>query len=431
MSLKDSVGRVAIAAADALERTAGPKTALAAWKQLAMQPIGAEGRATAMLRALDCAIRLRDAVAARELAELWPRHVQGDRFPAIAERCATLVRSKEARLAASLAGAEAQRQPSARALYLRARCLELAGDASCAHAAAQAAERALVEGSMEIAAASRARRAAWLARSHATLPEALAEAANVDSSLLSPENKLALAEVLLASPSRFSRASGIDLLDRLAQNAEPEHARAAVERALRHADDAWPRMSPLETERLLALIARHPDVEASARWRQALRDLLDGIAPSVPDEASRLAWSIVEALESGRPADAIDALEAASVRVSVERRAPCTLWTAAESALGSEHESVRVRAHELTRRLLQRIRSIPPRGFTALAHALDAAGFAETALVAAHAGAAQKEPGARALAGAILRERGWALAREGAKLGALEALREARAMLES
>jgi hypothetical protein len=64
-----------------------------------------------------------------------------------------------------------------------------------------------------------------------------------------------------------------------------------------------------------------------------------------------------------------------------------------------------------------------------MAEALDAAGFRDTSLRAARAAAAQKEPGSGNLVGALLRDRGWALARDGAKPSALDALREARASL--
>jgi hypothetical protein len=429
VNIARSVAQVAIAAADALERTAGPRAALAAWRRLAAQSVGDEARATAILRGHDCAVGVGDDATASELASLWPTVTEGDHFARVAERCARLARSGKLALARGLATAEAQRSRSARALYLSARCLELTGDSSCVHVASDAAERAAAEGLPEIEAAARARRVAWLARREATLPAAVEEASRVDTSHLRPTDRLAMADALLRAPSRFARATGLDLLDRVAQADDAPLATRARDRALAHADDAWPRLSPLELDRLLALLGRSRDASRAEHDRVALRELLEARTPSEPDDASRLACAVVEALAAGRPADALDALSAAALRVELERRAPCTTWTAAEAGLGAEEAAVREGGHRLARQLLAHARSVPPRGFAPLADALDAAGFRDLAIEAARAAVAQHESAAAALLGRLLRARGWALALEGAKLGALESLREAHRLL--
>jgi hypothetical protein len=428
MRLVDSV---AIAAAEALERTAGPRAALAAWRRLAMQGLGPEGRAAAAAHALRCAVAVGDTTTIETLTVLWSDMPAGRHFSSILAVCRALARGGKLRLASRLAAAEAEREPTALAKYLYARTLELEGDARCAEIAADAARRADEEGARTLAARARLRRAAWLARSHATLTRALEAAGEISTEHLGDRDRLVLADVLLRSPSRFARATAVDMLDRIGAGSDRELAARARGRALRLADDGWTRLTRLEADRLIALAKRAPDAEAVLA---RLRAVIDGPperghrAPAAPlDDAGAAIAKLVLALREGRHADAVDALREASRRVEREGRASCASWSAAELALGSDEDIVRREAAAFARRLLDTT-SIPPRGFLTVSAALDAAGFGEPAELAARAAVAQREPGAAAALGALLRRRGWAGAASH-PASALAALREAKALL--
>lgn len=421
MRLVDSV---AIAAAETLERTAGPRAALAAWRRLAMQGLGPEGRATAAAHALRCAAAIGDLTTVETLTVFWSDMPAGRHFSTIVGVCRALVRGGKLHAASKLAAAEAEREPSAVATYLHARTLELEGDARCARVAAQAAQRAESQGAQALAAHARLRRAAWLARSHATLPRAFEAAGEISAEHLPERDRLVLADILLRSPSRFARATAVDMLDRIASGRDRELAARARLRALRLADDGWTRLTRLEADRLIALAKRGPDAEAVL---SRLRGAMEG-APGAPlDDSGATIAKLVLALREGRPADVVDALREASHRVEREARGSCASWSAVELALGSDEEIVRREAGALARRLLDTT-TIPPRGFLPVSAALDAAGFAEAAELAARAAVAQREPNAAAALGALLRRRGWAT---GAShpASALAALREAKALL--
>jgi hypothetical protein len=62
---------VAIAAAERIERTAGPGPGLAVYRRLASNAGGAELRGRAILGGLRCAIGVGDLGALREQAQLW------------------------------------------------------------------------------------------------------------------------------------------------------------------------------------------------------------------------------------------------------------------------------------------------------------------------------------------------------------------------
>jgi hypothetical protein len=62
---------VAVAAAERLERTAGPSAGLKVWRRLASNAASDELRGRAILGGMRCAIAVRDLGAIRDLSLLW------------------------------------------------------------------------------------------------------------------------------------------------------------------------------------------------------------------------------------------------------------------------------------------------------------------------------------------------------------------------
>lgn len=265
---------VAIAAAERIEKSAGESAGLALFKRLAHNAAGVELRARAILGGLRCAVVLRDLGAIRDLSQLW-QTVDNGAWDAIYGICRDLWRAGLGVCATDLAHAEVRRMPSARALYVHARCLDVAGDPRAAAAFGEAIAKAEREGAPALMRTARVRRVYWLSRSAETLPAAVEEAKQVVPAEVTAEERLVLARVLLRSPSRFVRAGAIGLLDELATStgSSPKLVAQALRSAAQHADETSGGATPLETDRLVAIFGREPFTKQAAPARDAIRAL--------------------------------------------------------------------------------------------------------------------------------------------------------------
>lgn len=434
---------VALRVADRIAVTGGPRAGLSVYRLVAEKTNDGETRGRALLSALRCAVALSDWQAADELIGRWDSVSAG----LFSRDVAALVKKMPLVHATKLAHAEVRRHVTAHALYTYARCLDVAGDARAVQAFADAIARAEREGAEAIVTASRLRRVAWLARSLGTLEAALEEASKLDLGKLGERDRVAVARVMLCSPSRFVRATALSFLDPLS--------------CARHAEAMGDALTPLEADRVLAAlkplpevreavraldrIAREPDLDAALRAAAEVqpelaplhvraRDVLAGrFEPrrETPDDP----WSLLlEAAVGLRDADhgrAIDALHALGEREKKGRWSPPQVWTIAEAALDSSSTDVREAAARLVSARMDRGISVPPpRGWLGLAERLAASGFEKPAELARRAAYASKEPRAAAELALSLTRSGWALARSGERSSAVACLREARAVAE-
>jgi tetratricopeptide (TPR) repeat protein len=455
-------------------RTGGPRAGLVAYRAL-LGAADATVRGQAILAALGCAVTLRDRAAITELLRPWPAVDRGVWVGAVSALCARLGRAGMPDLATHLAAAEALRHRTARSLYLHARCKALAGepDADVADAYREAAHRASNEGAHAIEAAARARRLTLLARSWATLGEALAEATNLDASALPVPLRLSVARVLLLSPSRFVRASAIATADALVTEADEATARRTLEVVAAWVDDASGGLSALERDRLVALFGRPRATALASRAAELMRALERILGASHPaaldaalDQAAELdpalrpfharARDILggrfeavrdrvgEATPLGRHGELLDL--AAALRDHDTVRAARALRSLAEaeargeplspsvfgmaySALVEDAPELRAVAVLWFEAWLARPRLAVPRGLLALAGALAQLGRDDLALTARQAAVVAREEGAAEALGATLARRGWDLAQAGDREAAITALREARRIL--
>ncbi len=492
------VDDVAVAAAERVERAGGARAGLFAWRKLVDTAQSAELRARGVLGAWRCAKELRDVDAIHQLAGVWETAGDGAWDAQIVALCMELAHGGLLVPATAIAYAETRRRGCAVAHYLYARCLEIAGDRRSADAFAAATAQAEKEGEKTIARASRVRRAAWLAREPETIAAAVDEAARVRAGDATPEERFVLACVMLRAPSRFARAGAIGTLDELVSRdsplARPETralAARAVRAAVRHADELGEAMTPLEVDRLLALLSREPIAKQAERAREAVRALAklgeatsggdrargrdadDGrertsadaafdealaaaarafpelaplhhrareivagrVQPPANANEQRPTWDMLldaaGAMREGKAALAAHALRVVAEREERSaRRAPAQAWSVVRVALVSEDAELRGVAGRLAAALLASRRA-PPRGWLGVAHSLSLADQDELATHARRYAALAKEPGAEdALAIALTRE-GWALARAGERRQAIARLREARSLAAS
>ena len=476
---------VAIGAAERLERSAGPGPGLAVWRRLASNASGAALRGRAILGGLRCAIAVRDLGALRDLGLLWQTVDEGV-WDGIFAVCKDLWRARLGVCAVELAHAEVKRLRTARALYMYARCLDVAGDSRAAGALQAALERAEKEGAKHLSHTCRVRRAAWLARSPETLTEAIEEAKRVSVAEATPGERLVLARVLLRSPSRFARTSAIGLLDDLVSPCAPGALSALARRALvlaaRHADDMADDLTPLELDRLLAIFGRESVAKEAAPVRDALlaidrlarakdkksdaeleaalheagrshpelavlhgraRDILRGrfepafVPPSLAERPVLGAgayplWTamldVVVALRDRAWPRASHAVRWLSEAAERGERMPPQLWTIAQAALGTDDVEVRAVTGRLVAVMLRTTSAAPPRGWLGLTQALAGCEMNELATLARRAAAVAKEPGAVDSLVLSLTRSGWQLAESGERSRALERLREARTL---
>jgi hypothetical protein len=467
---------VAIAAAERLERSAGPGRGLALFRRLASNAGAAELRGRAVLGGLRCAIAVRDASALRDLALLWATvdNASEEVRDGVFATCKDLSRAGLGAAAIELAHAEVRRGGTARALYAYARCLDVAGDPRSAAAFSDAIARGEREGAAAIVRASRVRRAAWLARSTDTLAEAVEEAKRVSGLEATLAERLVLARVLLRAPSRFARASALGLLDAVVSAAGAGAlARRAIVAAARHADDMQDDLTPLEVDRILALLSRESIARETSRARDAVRaidrlarakehaserefeaaldeaarvdpalavlhgrarDILGGrfeaygaLAPSSHPEWSALLDAVVAMRDSAWPRTA-HALQRLAESAEAGERLPPHAWTVATATLGSDDAEVRRVAGRLVATMMKTTTAAPPRGWLGLALALAACKMEALAMTARRAAALAKEPGAAEALALGLTRSGWELALAGERSRPIARLREARAL---
>ncbi len=471
---------VALAVAERVERTGGPRAGLVAWRTLASNAADAEVRGKAILAALRCALAVRDEIALAELTALWETVDRGVWDPAIASLCIEMVGTGLLTRATTLAESEVRRHRTARSLYCHARCLDLARDAAAADVFRDAIARAEKEGAKDIELASRVRRAALLARSWPTMSEALDEARRVDVERAPAESRLVVARVMLRSPSRFERAAAIGLLDAIITTEGAGLATRALTLVARWADDAADRLTPLESDRLVALFGRErvmkvaPHAKDIARVLERIARASDEAALGAAlEEAVLLAPELAPAHErvrdilAGRfevPEDAVETAptelrrrrafrhsQILDVVVAMRDRAPAraarTMRILGEAEEAGEHLPVEVlavaqaalayddaelreaAAHLVAVRLRRASTGAPPRGFAVLADTLANIGMMDLANAARRAAIAAKEPGAKETLGTLLAREGWELAKSGDRAKAIEKLREAKALL--
>jgi hypothetical protein len=477
------VDTVAIAAAERVERGLGQRAGLAAWRKIAENATASPDlRAQGVVRAIRCAAGTGDIAAIHELARTWEQLGEAQAPPDISALCKQLAKAGLLVPATAVAWSETVRSPSVRSSYRYARCLDLAGDPRAADAFADVITRAEKVNDERRATLARVRRAAWLAKKPETIALAVEEAKRVDPRAVSPNDRLALARVLLRSPSRFARASAIGLLEQLAVTASPLQpkelqalAAAALGAAAAHADDLGEGLTTLESDRLAALFGR-PEIAVQAprakdavlaleklarakddaAWAFALtavaassadllvlhrraHDVLSGRFE--PDDATRerrwSPWSgildVVVALRDRKDASAADALRALATFEEEKRgaRLPAQAWNVALVALASDSPDVRGCAGRLAHAMLRGVPRTPPRGWLAVAHALSAAGMDDVAAQARRLAALAKEAGAEEALALALTRAGWQLAHAGERSRAIAQLREAKALWEA
>jgi hypothetical protein len=478
---------VAVAAAEQVERTAGPGPGLALWRRLAANAAGPELRGRTILGGLRCAIAVRDLGAIRDLSHLWATVDALDEklWDGVFVACKDLRRARLSVCATDLAHAEVRRATTARGLYAYARCLDVAGDPRAAAAFAEALARAEKEGAVQLGRTCRVRRLAWLARSADTLSEAVEEAKQIVTVDCTLAERLVVARVLLRAPSRFARAGAIGLLDEVVREGATELARRALVMAARHADDMADELTALEVDRLVALFSREPIAKEMTRARDTVRVLArlarakesaatagagkaDAELEAALDEAARLdpelaalhrrARDILRgrfepALHEAIPSttasaypqwtamlDAVVAIRDAAWPRTAQalrrlasmsehgERLPPHVWTVAQAALGTDDAEVRGVAGRLVASMSKSTTAAPPRGWLALSRSLAACGMDDLATTLRRSAALAKEAGAAEALGLSLTRSGWELARSGERSRAIARLREARAI---
>lgn len=405
------------------------------------------------LAALPCALDLGDAGVIDALLSGWAS-LPGDHGEAMRAMALDRLRRGERDYAVRLARAEAERNPGARSLYLMARLLEDAAPDEALEVwrrAAQAAEREGLDG---VARAARLRVAERLLTSPGGASEAVACVESIDLASAAHGERLALARVRLAASSPYARAAALSSLVDLARAPDARVARAAIRIVAEHVDKAGASLSGVEAERALTALAALPDAaeraRASDRARAVARideagsvDALEALqrldsatatlveraraiaAGDRPGQAAVCAVSLAQdavcALHEGRDADAVRALEQATLLAGGGDAAPA-LYTAAELGLG--RPTARAAALAAVSALLAAGAPPPLRGYLGLAEALRRAGSPLTILALRHA-ARLREPGASTRLREGLLVEATALARGGDRRAALERLREA------
>ena len=471
---------VAVAAAERLERTAGPSAGLKVWRRLASNAASDELRGRAILGGMRCAIAVRDLGAIRDLSLLWQtvESAHGAVWEALFSTCKDMARAGLGVCATDLACSEIKRARTVRGLYAYARCLDVAGDPKATAAFADALAAAETEGATRYVRVCRIRHAAWLSRSPETLTAAIEEAKRVDVAEASPAERLVVARILLRAPSRFARASAIGLLDDLVSAAGASGgamtlARRALVLAARHADDMNDDLTPLEVDRLVALLSREPFTKELVRARTVVRAIdrlararekksdveMEGaladaahVDPELeilhrrardilggrfePHEASQTSshpqWTalldVVVAIRDEAWPRAASALRRLAELAERGQRLPPHVWTTAQAALGTSNDEVRAVAGRLVAAMMKSTTSSPPRGWLGLAHALAAVGMDELSTTARRSAAVANEPGAKEALSVTLARSGWQLALAGERSRAIERLREAKAL---
>lgn len=461
---------MAVALAERVEKSGGPKAGLVAWRTLAGNAGVREVRARALLAAIRCAIAIPDLGALAELTQTWEFAGDGAWEKEIAVFCKDLSRSGLAGAAMALARAEAARRRSARGLYLYARLLELANDARAEALYAEATDLAERDRDAELALAARVRRVGLLSRALETVPLATAEAAKVDLAKVTSSSRIVVARALLRSPSRFTRAGAIAALDGLVTSGDVGVARRALAACAAHVDEAGEALTPLEVDRLLAVFGRDVALAIAPRARDAVRAAVtiarasDAELDAALTEAARIeptleplhrrareilagrfeahaavtgsapagAWEqILDAYVAMRDGVSARAAVAIGALADAEERGapvPPQAWNVVRLALEQDGADLHAAAARFATARMKRPAAPPPRGWLALAHVLAMRRLDDLADRARRAASAAKEPGADDALVFALTMSAWELARQGQRTDAIARLREARAL---
>ena len=441
---------IALALAERIERSGGPRAGYFAWKTVFENSTTNETKSAALLAACRCATNLRDSNALRDVIQLWGALLKsrGVYDLQIGLLCKNMTRAGFHERARDLAAAELARNPTARATYLYARCLELMKDRRAPAFFADTIRRARREGLFDLERAAQIRRFVGLSQVPETRAEAVREAQAMDPSRLLPDDRLALAKVLLRAASRFARTTALGWLDEIVAVESPllPESKARADRALRilaaHADDRGGSLCAMEVDRLMAILSRR---KSTSRARAALaalvavetdpetaifefaelqkraRDLLEGrFAPGGLTVWDRL-FDVASAIREGSPGRATIALRV----LEGEARLPNQTWTLIQAALAMNDPEPREAAAKLVPLLFART---PPRGWISVAASLSMAQLDELATMARRYAAAAGEPGSAEALGLVLTRSGWQLARDGERSRAVKRLREAKAL---
>ncbi len=478
MTLIDELG---LSAAEQLERTVGPFIALPTFKRLLPQILQGPLCARAALGALRCAVKLGNEKEIEELCERYTLIMNGGEHVAeVIVMCKALVREGRRSVAVSLARAEAERNGRSRAYYLLGRCLETLGDSKRAFEAfGHAASLADKEGNAaDVALAARAKRVERMLGEQNNASLAFTDAAAVDPANAPPEQKLVIALGRMRSPSKFTRASGLSLLEELARDPHTSVGRHAIRMAVEHADVLGDALTAIEADRIGAAIRHVPDEAArnaalarllalvkiatakgDARGDaitaagdaapeivpliRRVRAFLSGTdqsvqashAASAPDAAATpslrvvsLGLDAVAALKANRVQQATDILNevAKLFHSGTVTSVPNSMWIAARMALDTTHPSLRDAGVLLAEALTAVTIVAPASGFSGLAKGLEHAGRRDLALRACNAAITAREDGANELLAGMLRTEGWGLAGRGEREAAISILRQAR-----
>lgn len=401
----------AIAVAERIEARGGPRAALVVWRSLARQRGDDRLQQTAHLAALRCAFAAGQLVAFDDLVRQWRPIGGASRDEDIVACCRRVARGGELRRALALAEAECERIPTALALYLHARCLDVLRDGAATRAFERAAERAQREGVRAIERATRLRRLALLSRSWSTMSEAFAEALRVPLEDAPPGAFIDVADVLLLSPSRFDRATALGHLDHIVATASNADAQRALWVVTHWVDRLGESITPIEADRLFALLAR----ERVVRSHPTLRDLVRALLASLDMQGGAVATD--------------EELATAARRIGEITPGEPRAWNVARVALDSPDGATRSAGAKLVSASLREAKSTPRGGFLSLAEAVARNGDPALADELYRAALARKERGASEAQGLALCRAGWRLAESGARADAIRALREAKALL--
>lgn len=449
---------LALAGAARIRRSAGPRAGLIAYRALARRLDG--GRGSATLAALELAVELDDQAAFAELVDLWST-VEGDGLREIAGLVRALAAKGDGVSLLRLLRVERARLSRPLTTYFLARAAEPShaeGDhAESDSAYEEAAALATRTGDARLAMVARARLALSLSRRPDHRARAVLLARELDAAKipeLPPDLRIGVARLLLDAPSRFTRATGLGILDDVAKTEGP-YRELAMAVAADFTDGAGHRASPLERDRLLAILSRDPDearratvtklvtraftwneIDAASPARAAeqilqaepgrieevlrAREVLENRAPSRRTGGDP-GVEVVAALRAGRLADAAVALDRMQSARAASTLVQRTAWAAVLEALAND--ATHAAAESLFRLLVAR-GAAPRHGFLAYAARLSG----ETRILALRQAHRSGEPGAkerleRALVAAALETY-----RQGKRDETLTRLREAKAI---
>ena len=368
------VDRVALAAAEAAGRNLGRRAGLTALRALFVGLSDHADRKRALVGALDHAIALGDEDAFEWVLAQWSAE-PSNLFGAAVQCCRRLVAERRPDAARRLADAEHTRAPTARALYLRARCTRdpatAIGDLRLALHQARQAPR---DAALERAAASR------LARLSLEKPKPA-----IDLEPLDHRSRLGVLTAMLHAKGRYGRVAALDGIVALAQSEDAEVAAAAMRLAARHAD-ADGRLTEIEIDRIRTALACWPDPAERADALSRLEQRRAMVAGEIGEH--ELATRLIEGGELGAPKgqpdaeyraldaivalrkakdDRADRLEALVATVDAERpRISMPLLTVAWLACADPSVSVRGVGERLAKRLSTLGGARPARGWLRL-----------------------------------------------------------------